>query len=301
MSARPPKSASSAIATDQELLAALRAWRDRVPTPDIRGLPTVSVPALGRLRRLLPADSAHRLLALSYTAALRTARPTRLLAAAGVEQLAELRQRPLGEAQQRARRLARRDMVLAAGTGTAFGFAGAAGMAADLPTLVVLALRSLIRVGHSYGETPSPTLAAAIFALASADTAEEKRLAWTAAVTAPDGDAAIAAVDDAALRDGLERAAEREFAKQALSGSLQKLGLAMTRRLGWRKAAGALPLLGAAVGGAVNARFIAQVVEAAIQVCTARRLAADGHAVLAEAVAETPAATRKPRRRARKH
>jgi len=279
------------LASDEKLLAALRAWRDRAPSPDIRGLPTVAVPALARLRRLLPEGGAQRLLAVAYTAALRTSSPRRLLAAAGLERLEDLRRQPLAEAQARARRLARRDLALAAGSGTAFGLAGAAGLAADVPALVLLALRSLIRVGHSYGEAPSPALAASIFALASADTVEEKRLAWRAAVLAPSGQVVAEALDDAALRDGLERAAEREFAKQALAGSLQKLGLAMVQRLGWRKAAGALPLIGAALGGAVNARFIHQVVEAAIQVHTARRLAEAGHEVLSAGPGEAPSVT----------
>lgn len=278
---------------EQELLAQTLAWRDRVPAADLRGLPAVAVPALGRLRGLLPAGSAGRMLAVAYTAALRTARPERLLRAADADDFDTLRARPLPEVRALARRAAARDMALAAGAGTVFGFAGAAGMAADAPALVLLALRVLIRVGYCHGEPPSPALAAALFALASADTAEEKRLAWRAALSARPSDAAGSpAVDDAALRDGLERAAEREFAKQALSGSLQKLGLSMAQRLGWRKAAGALPVLGAAVGGAVNARFIAQVAEAAIQVHTARRLAAAGHDLLSE----TPAAEPKRRR-----
>lgn len=282
---------------DSDLLSAVRAWRDRPPAADLRGLPTVSVPVLGRLRGLLPAGSAQRLLSLSYLAALRTTRPDRLLAAAGVDTLAALRRRPLAQAQAQARRLAKRDLALAAGTGTAFGFAGAAGLAADAPTLVVLALRSLIRVGYCHGEATGPALAAAIFALASADTVEEKQRAWRAAVGARAGSAADVAVDDAALRDGLERTAEREFAKQALSGSLQKLGLTMVQQLGWRKAAGALPLIGAAVGGAVNARFVARVVEAAVQVHAARRLAEDGHDLLpVEARPESAAGTRRPHR-----
>lgn len=280
---------TDSLASDEELLAALRNWRDRAPSPDVRGLPTVSVPALARLRRLLPEGGAQRLLAVAYTTALRASSPRRLLAAAGLKQLEDLRRQPLAAAQARARRLARRDLALAAGSGTAFGLAGAAGLAADVPALVLLALRSLIRVGYSYGEAPSPALAAGIFALASADTVEEKRLAWRAAVLAPSGAAVAMALDDAALRDGLERAAEREFAKQALASSLQKLGLAMVQRLGWRKAAGALPLIGAALGGAVNARFIHQVVEAAIQVHNARRLAEAGYEVLSAGLGEGPA------------
>lgn len=262
---------------DAEALTAVRAWRDRLPAPDIRALPKVSVPALGGLRRLIPDGGAQRALALAYAAALRLSPASTVLSAAGARSVEALRLRPLTESAALSRRLSRRDLAWAGGSGTLFGLAGAAGMAADAPALVVLALRALMRVTLSHGEWPTPALAAAIFALASADSTEEKRLAWNAALSAGAGDDPGRDLGDAALRDGLERAAEREFAKQALSGSLQKLGLSLVQQMGWRKAAGALPVLGAAVGGAVNARFIAQVAEAARQACAARRLEAQGH------------------------
>lgn len=282
---------------ESELLAEVIAWRDRVPAADVRAMPSVAVPALEKLHGLLPDGTSSRILSLAYTTALRTARPERLLAAAKVDDFETLRAWPVARVRAQARRAAARDMALAASTGTAFGFAGAAGLAADVPALLLLGLRALIRVGYCYGEAPSPALAAALFALASADTAEEKRLAWRAALTTPTQGAADADIDDAALRDGLERAAEREFAKQALTGSIQKLGQSMTQRLGWRKAAGALPVLGAAVGGAVNARFIAQMAEAAIQAHTARRLAAAGHSLLPEQAAPEPKRRKAPVKR----
>jgi hypothetical protein len=131
-------------------------------------------------------------------------------------------------------------------------------------------------VGYCHGESPSPALLAALFALASADTEAEKRAAWNQALTLPSDTIAPAEMLEAALRDGLERAAERELAKQALNSSFQKLATVLVQRLGSRKVAGILPVLGAAVGGAVNIRFMYRLGEAASMAFAARRLIADG-------------------------
>ncbi|TAJ52736.1 MAG: hypothetical protein EPN60_04240 [Nevskiaceae bacterium] len=282
-----------------DLPNAIRAWRDRPPAAELRGMPKVAVPAVGVVRRLVPEHGAQRLLALFYRNALRLAPARVVLNAASAANLDELRARPLADAQALALRLSRRDLGWAAGSGTLLGIAGAAGLAADAPALVLLSMRLLIRTGYCYGEAPTPQLAAALFALASADTVEEKQLAWRSALAARGGHEVGAEIADEALRDGLERAAEREFAKQALSSSLNRLSLNLVQRLGWRKVAGALPLIGAAVGGAVNARFLAQLAVAARMVFAARRLAAQGEDLLGPKPAAVAASAPPPARRRR--
>lgn len=272
----------TAPTSNTALLAQALAWRDRPAHPDLRGLPVVNVPAIGRLRKAVPEAVATRTLAAAYAGAVRLSRQEALLRQAGVESIEALREKPLADCDALARAVARQSGWLAGGSGAALGIAGAAGLVADAPALLLIALRALVRVGLCYGEAPSPALAAALFALASADTDEEKQLAWRAALTAPaargvaDAAGAAPAVREAAVRDGLERAAEREFAKQALTGSLQKLATSLVQRLGAQKAAGVLPLVGAVVGGAVNLRFVYLLGEAARMVFIARRLQAEG-------------------------
>jgi len=292
------------LRTDSELIHAMKAWRDTPAKADVRGLPAVNVPALATLRKALPADSASRLLAASYTAALKLSQPASLLRQANATSLDELAHRPLQDAHALAQRVARQSGWLAGGTGAAFGIAGVVGMAADAPALLLLALRALIRIGYCYGETASPALVAALFALASADSEDEKRMAWQAALTAPTQGFDLAsetALENAALRDGLERAAEREFAKQALSASLQKLARTLAQRLGVKKAAGALPVLGALVSGAVNIRFMVLLTEAAQMAFVARRQLARGipaHTLLMPApLSSMPDATARPKRK----
>ena len=282
------------------LQAALR-WRDRPASADIRSLPKVNVPVLRAVRKALPAQGVHRTLAVVYATAVRLSQQKRLLRQAKVESLEQLRARPLKEADALGQKIAKQSGWLAASSGAVLGVAGLAGWVADAPALLLLALRTLVRIGYCYGEPPSAALVAALFALASADTEDEKRRAWNAALTTPAAGAEVdAAMSDAAVRDGLERAAEREFAKQALNSSLQKLLTTLVQRLGLKKAAGALPVIGAAVGGVVNLRFVHQLSEAARMVFVARRLLADGTPARALLLNEPTVVSAKPAPSARK-
>jgi hypothetical protein len=61
----------------------------------------------------------------------------------------------------------------------------------------------------------------------------------------------------------VERTAERELAKEAMQIGLRRLSQQLARRLGWRLGAAALPLVGALIGGGVNAWFLRQTAIAA--------------------------------------
>ena len=151
----------TASSPDTALLAQALAWRDRAAHPDLRGPPVVNVPALGRLRKAIPEAAATRTLAVAYASALRLSRQEALLRKAGVDSLQALREKPLADCDALARAVARQSGWLAGGSGAALGIAGAAGLVADAPALLLIALRALVRVGLCYGEAPSPALAAA--------------------------------------------------------------------------------------------------------------------------------------------
>jgi hypothetical protein len=145
-------------------------------------------------------------------------------------------------------------MAMAGAGGAAFGIAGAAGLVADVPALITLALRSIVRTGLCYGEDAladrHSRLAIGVFALASANTEEEKRTSVVALKDYGDG------LLDVAWREGVERAAERELAKEAAIFSVQNLTKKLGVNIGKRKAAEAIPVFGALVGGSVNAWYL---------------------------------------------
>ncbi len=209
-------------------------------------------------QRLVPVDALRASLrALDRTAG-RFSHPRDILQWAGVERLDAIEHFELQRCDELARRVERRAMLLGGGGGAAFGIGGAAGMIADVPALLTVALRTIHRSAYCYGEDwqHEGGLSIGVFALASANSLEEKQQAWEALRSGT-------ALLDAAWRDGVERVAERELAKDAAQFSLKTLSGRIGLHLGSRKAAGMTPLIGAVIGGVVNAGYVRDIARVA--------------------------------------
>lgn len=257
-----PSARPSAKPSDYEVdqLKRISAWRDAPPDALTRFFDRALSPAAHAAQKAIPADWLRTALNGVQHGSSRLANRRALLRKAGVSSLEELHQGSLESCDQHAGKVGRRGAALAGGSGALFGVVGAVGLVADVPTLLVQAFRVIHRIGLCYGEDCADAglkhLPVAIFALASASSLEEKQAALQ--VLERDAEA-----ESAAIREGLERAAERELAKEAAVYSISNLAQAITRRLGLAKAGGTLPLLGALVGGAVNAWYLNEVATAA--------------------------------------
>lgn len=245
---------------EHKALKELRAWQAEPPGWGTRLLAKPGGKVADVVQVLVPTGALRAALAGADRLGRKLSDERSILQRAGVAGLAELRDGPLEACDKLARTVGRRAQALGGAAGAVFGIAGAAGLIADVPTLLTLALRTIHRIGFCYGEAPDPTherrLGIAIFALVSANSADEKLAALHAL---HDGGALL----DAAWRDGVERVAERELAKDATVYSLQNLARAIGLNLGQRKIAGSVPVLGAAVGGAVNAWYLSDVAQTA--------------------------------------
>jgi hypothetical protein len=247
----------------------IRRWRARPPSIASRGFTHASGRITRMLSKLVPGVALRTALNLVQSAAIRTADQRAILRLAGVDDLDGLRELPLEACDKLAQRERRNGALLGGGTGTALGLAGGIGLVLDVPTLLLVTFRTIHRVGLCYGEdcADQRLLALGIFALASANTYEEKQSALAALDLERAGDAQ-------GLRNGVARTAEREFAKEAMQFSFKQLSGQFVRRLGWRLGAGALPVVGAAIGGGVNAWFLQQTALAAQHTFQWRRLQA---------------------------
>lgn len=257
---------------EAEQLSQIRAWQRESPGWGTRLLAKPGSKVASAVQAMVPEDALRAALDGVNRVAEKLADERSILRRAGLETLAELRRGGLPLCDRLMRTEQRRAMALGGVGGAAFGVAGAAGMVVDVPALIALALRTIHRVGLCYGEDlrqpQQRRLAIGIFALASANSLEEKQAAVTAL---RDFDAQ--ALDAAAWRDGVERAAEREFAKEAAVFSLNNLASKLGINLGRRKAAGALPVLGALIGGSVNAWYVYDVAQVSRYVFQERWLA----------------------------
>lgn len=176
----------------------------------------------------------------------------------------------LAECDALARRVERVAMSLGAGVGAATGVGGAWALAADIPLLLTLALATIERTACCYGmadELEADTaLAIGIFALSSANTVVEKQTALRAL------DARPGQLWEAAVRDGLERAAQRHVAKETAQLTLAQVARQLGPMLGQRKLGQVVPVLGSVVGSSVNALYVRDVARCAQQVFALRFL-----------------------------
>jgi hypothetical protein len=245
---------------EERQLAQLRTWQEEQPGWGTRLLAKPGGKVAQAVQALVPEDALRAALDAVNRVAEKLADERAILKRAGVEDLKALRKGDLNLCDRLMRTEQRRAMALAGAGGAAFGVAGAAGMVADVPALIALALRTIQRISLCYGEPvrgpQRRQLAIGVFALASANSFEEKQAALSAL-----RHYRANSLDAAAWRDGVERAAERELAKEAAVFSLQNLAQKLGIHLGKRKAAGVLPVLGAVIGGSVNAWYLYDVAQ----------------------------------------
>lgn len=238
-------------------LKRLRKWQKQGPDWGTRILAKPAGVAGKVVQKIVPLAALKAALNTFNGVAERFSSETALLKRAGVNDLAALRTQSLERCDSLAKGEMRRAMGIGGVGGAAFGVFGAVGLVGDVPTLLTLTMRTIHRIGLCYGEDIGRDFVIGVFALASANTREEK----SEAIAALRSD--IEGLQQSAARDGLERAAERQLAKDAAVFSLQTLSQRLGVQLGKRKAASAVPILGAVVGGAVNAWYLHDVAQVA--------------------------------------
>jgi hypothetical protein len=246
---------------EHQQLERIRAWRAEPPGLATRTIGHATGPLADVAEKMIPPLALRLTLDTVHAAAVKISDRRSILKRAGVAQVEDLLRAELALCDRLAQQVGRRAALLAGGSGALFGVAGTFGLVADLPTLLTLTFRTIHRLGLCYGEDLAAPerrrLPVALFALASANSMEEKREALAAI------DSVAEAGDAEAAIDGISRAAQRELAKDSVAFSLNNLGKSVARNLGWRKAGESLPLIGAVVGGSVNAWYLYDLARAA--------------------------------------
>ena len=254
-------------------LERLQRWQQQSPGWGSRLMAKPGGKVAQAVQALIPEDALRAALDGVSRLAEKLADERAILKRAGVNELSTLREGELSHCDALMRSEQRRAMALAGVGGAAFGVAGATGMVADIPALIALSLRTIQRVSLCYGDPGSNEmrrrLSIGVFALASANSAEEKRSALVALRSFDQS-----ALQAAAWRDGVERVAERELTKEATVFSLKNLAQRLGIHLGKRKAAGAVPVVGALVGSSVNAWYLYDLAQVARYVFQERWLIA---------------------------
>jgi hypothetical protein len=266
---------------EQKVLAQLRRWHKRTPGLLAQGFAQATGPVVRLVQVLVPEQVVQSALHGASAAAARFAMADGILERADADSIAELRATPLDECDALVEKVQRQAVGMAVGGGVVTGAAGLPGLAVDVPALLTLSLHTIHRTGLCYGYdmlgSEERAFAIGVFALASANSMAEKRVALRALHET------FADENVAAWRDGLERAAQRELSKEAAVFSVQNLARQLGVNLTRRKMAVALPVIGAVIGGAVNAWYMRDLGLTARYVFQGRRLIEKGVALLSPA------------------
>ncbi|MBW8777426.1 MAG: EcsC family protein, partial [Stenotrophomonas sp.] len=164
---------------EHQQLDQIRAWRAQQPGLATRTIGKASGPLAQAAEKVVPTMLLRVGLDTAHAAAVRLADRKSILKRAGVGAVEDLRGVSLTTCDELAQHVGRRAALLAGGSGALFGIAGGLGLAADLPTLLTLTFRTIHRTGLCYGEDLAAPerrpLPVAVFALASANSMEEKQ------------------------------------------------------------------------------------------------------------------------------
>ncbi len=141
----------------------------------------------------------------------------------------------------------------AAASGAGAGAVGILGLAVDIPFTITMALRAIRRTGADYGfrDEEESDFAMRVLAVAAANSAREK-------------EHAIAVIEHEAEPQSSNVGASRSaFAKEGAIYATRSIVAAVAKNLVGRKAAQAIPVVGAAIGAAASMSFLDDVCTAA--------------------------------------
>lgn len=225
---------------ERSQLDAIRRWKNQDPGLVGRAATGAIALPLWLARRMLSEGAIRRALELAQVMAVRLVDEEDLLRLAGAARGSDLGARTLQELDLLADRVQGSAAGWAAAAGAFTGVTGLPGLAADIPSLLTLAFRTIYRIGLCYGFRPESdsefAFALGVLAAAAAGSRSEKR-------------AALAALEV----HGQQPAAAGQPA------DLDQVARILARTFARRKALQVVPGIGAVVGGSVNGWFMREV------------------------------------------
>ena len=140
-------------AYEGEQVRQIAAWKSEPPNPFGELFKRVTLPGAKLAEKVIPDRAVRSTLDAAYNASEALASQGDVKRRAGIQELVEMRRQPLEACDRLATRVGKTSQVIAAAEGAATGAGGALTTLADVPLLFILALRTILKVGHCYGYT----------------------------------------------------------------------------------------------------------------------------------------------------
>ncbi len=151
MSARSESARAPLTAYEARQVREIAAWKSRPPNAFAEIFKRITLAGANLIEKAIPDEIVRIAIEKAYSAAEMLASVEDVKREAGVRDLAELRNRPLEECDRVALRVGAVANILATIEGAATGAGGVLTTILDIPLLFVLSLRTIIKIGHSYG------------------------------------------------------------------------------------------------------------------------------------------------------
>lgn len=236
---------------------AVVAWKEEVPSVVSQAVGTALAPVSWLINKVVPISAIQGLLDLSSSAAEWLTDTDDLVRDAGVSSIEELRTLDLKRSDELADEVHNWAIGMATAEGAAAGAAGIFGIAADIPLVLVLALRTIHKIGVCYGfEAKTKEDKDFILGILSASSANEMTEKTAALATLRMIQVSVAKTT---WKKIAEKAATDRLSKEAGVIAIKTLAKQLGINLTKRKALQAIPAIGAVVGGSVNGWYLKEI------------------------------------------
>ncbi|WP_303839809.1 EcsC family protein [Selenomonas ruminantium] len=237
-------------------IKAIVEWKNREPSVVSQGLGTLAAPLAWLVKKVIPESAMRAVLNGANSAGEFLADEGDIRKEAGVVSLEELRYKNLKLSDELANSVHNWAIGIAAGEGAAAGAGGVLGMAADIPAILTLALRTIHKIALCYGYKTNgeeeKIFVLKVLSLAGSNSMAEKN---EALMTLKMLQVTIQRNTWKAIEKKSAEQLCKESAVAAIRSLCKQLGINFTKR----KAMQAIPVIGAGVGAAVNADFLRDV------------------------------------------
>lgn len=235
----------------------IKAWKNETPDVISRAVGFLTYPATRVIQKAIPDIAIEVIFDAANFLANQITDTKDIVKAAAVCQISDLKNKDFKLSDELANSIHNRAIGLAVAQGGAAGAVGIVGLAVDIPAIIMLALRTIHKIGLCYGyechSEMDKNFALGILSASGANSMNEK---IEALATLRLIEATIAKQKWKALA---EKAAGRQLSKEggiiAIKNLAKQLGINITKR----KAMQAIPFIGAAVGASVNGWYVKDV------------------------------------------
>jgi uncharacterized protein (DUF697 family) len=232
----------------------IKAWKKEEPGVISKALGIAVGPLAWLLRIVIPESAMKAALEGCNSAGQFLADHRDIIRDANVESISELKSKDLETSDCLAGACHSWAIAIASGEGTLAGMFGIFSAPADIPAVITLAFRSIHKIGLCYGFESTTEVhkqvVLGILAASGANTLNEKVAAMTTITML---ERTLITQTWKAMAGG--NVLGKEGAIIAIRNLVKQLGINLTKR----KALAAIPIIGAAIGGAVNGWYISDV------------------------------------------